>query len=80
MDYVYDPVNAARITATVQYISPVKGVQDEMRKMGGDAAKLADDPLLFPTAETIARLQSWGPLSEAEEAKFDEAFASITGA
>ena len=80
MDYVYDPVNAARITATVQYISPVKGVQDEMRKMGGDAAKLADDPLLFPTADTIARLQSWGPLSEAEEAKFDEAFASITGA
>ena len=80
IDYVYDPVNAARITASVQYISPVKGVQEELRKMGGDAAKLADDPLLFPTAETIGRLQSWGALAEAEEAKFDEAFASITGA
>ena len=80
IDYVYDPANAALITASVQYISPVKGVQEELRKLGGDAAKLADDPLLFPTQETFARLQSWGPLPDAEEAKFDEAFASITGA
>lgn len=80
LDYVYDPVNAARITASVQYISPVKGVQDELAKMGGEAAKLAEDQLLFPDAATIARLQSWGALSEEEEAKFDERFASITGA
>lgn len=79
-DYVYDPVNAARITASVQYISPVKGVQDELVKLGGDAAKLAEDQLLFPEASTIARLQSWGALSEEEEAKFDERFAAITGA
>ena len=79
-DYVYDPVNAARITASVQYISPVKGVQDELANMGGDAAKLAEDALLFPDAATIGRLQSWGALSEEEEAKFDERFASITGA
>jgi spermidine/putrescine transport system substrate-binding protein len=80
MDYVYDPVNAARITASVQYISPVKGVQDELSNMGGDAAALAEDALLFPDAATIARLQSWGSLSEEEEAKFDERFAAITGA
>jgi spermidine/putrescine transport system substrate-binding protein len=80
MDYVYDPVNAARITASVQYMSPVKGVQDELVKLGGDAAALAEDPLLFPDADTVARLQSWGALAEEEEAKFDEAFASITGA
>jgi spermidine/putrescine transport system substrate-binding protein len=79
-DYVYDPANAARITASVQYISPVKGVQDELVKLGGDAAKLAEDKLLFPDEATIARLQSWGALSEEEEAKFDERFASITGA
>jgi len=80
MDYVYDPVNAARITASVQYISPVKGVQDALSNMGGDAAALAEDALLFPDAATIARLQSWGSLSEEEEAKFDERFAAITGA
>lgn len=80
MDYVYDPVNAARITASVQYISPVKGVQDALSNMGGDAAALAEDALLFPDAATISRLQSWGALSEEEEAKFDERFAVITGA
>ena len=80
MDYVYDPVNAARITASVQYISPVKGVQDALSNMGGDAAVLAEDALLFPDAATISRLQSWGALSEEEEAKFDERFAAITGA
>lgn len=80
MNYVYDPVNAARITASVQYISPVKGVQDALVNMGGDSAALAEDTLLFPDAATIARLQSWGALSEDEEAKFDERFAAITGA
>lgn len=80
MDYVYDPVNAAKITAYVQYMSPVKGVQDELVKMGGEAAALAEDPLLFPDEATVARLQSWGALAEEEEAKFDEAFAAITGA
>ena len=80
MNYVYDPVNAARITASVQYISPVKGVQDALVNMGGENAALAEDALLFPDAATIARLQSWGALSEEEEAKFDERFAAITGA
>ena len=80
MDYIYDPVNAARITASVQYFSPVNGVKEEMLKMGGDAARLAEDPLLFPTEESISRLQSWSALSESEEAKFDERFAAITGA
>jgi spermidine/putrescine transport system substrate-binding protein len=80
MNFVYDPVNAARITAEVQYISPVDGVQDELRKMGGEAAELADSQLLFPDASTLAVLQSWGNLEENEEQLFDEEFARISGA
>ncbi len=80
MNFVYDPVNAARITAEVQYISPVEGVQEELKKMGGEAAELADSQLLFPDASTLAILQSWGNLDEAEEQKFDEEFAQISGA
>ncbi len=79
MDFVYDPVNAARITASVQYISPVQGVQEELRKMGGDAAELADSQLLFPDASTLANLQSWGNLDEEQEQLFDEEFAKISG-
>jgi len=80
INWCYDPVNAARITASVAYMSPVNGVKDELIKLGGDAAALAESPLLFPDEATLSRLQTWGPLSEEEEAKFDEAFAKITGA
>ena len=52
MNFVYDPVQAAQLTAWVQFISPVKGVRDELIKMGGDAAALADSPILFPTRRT----------------------------
>ncbi len=79
MNYVYDPANAARITETVQYISPVQGVQDELRKRGGDAAALADSQLLFPDATTLSNLQTWGTLDEAQEQLFDEEFARISG-
>jgi len=80
INWCYDPVNAARITAFVAYMSPVAGVKDELVKLGGDAAAIAESPLLFPDEATLSRLQTWGPLSEDEEAKFDEAFAKITGA
>jgi len=73
-------VNAARITETVQYISPVQGVQDELRKRGADASALADSQLLFPDATTLANLQTWGTLDEAQEQLFDEEFARISGA
>ncbi len=79
MDFVYDPVNAARIAAWVQYISPVQGVQDELRKDPENAA-MADNSLMFPDEETLSKLNSFGPLDEDEELRFDERFAEITGA
>jgi spermidine/putrescine transport system substrate-binding protein len=63
----------------VQYISPVQGVQEELAKKGGEAAELAESQLLFPDASTLANLQSWIPLEEDEEQKFDEEFARISG-
>ena len=33
MDFVYDPVQAAQITAWVQFVSPVAGVQEEVAKL-----------------------------------------------
>jgi hypothetical protein len=35
---------------------------------------------MFPDAQMRARLHVFGPLSEGEEARFDERFASIIGA
>ena len=77
MDFVYDPVQAARITASAQFISPVKGVREELAKID---EKLAANPLLFPDAATNARLKSFASLSEEVEQEFDEAFSRITGA
>jgi spermidine/putrescine transport system substrate-binding protein len=80
MNYLYDPVNAARLTSFVQFWPTVKGVREELVKMGGESAALAENPLVFPDDATFKKLQTWGTLSEIEETKFDERFASITGA
>ena len=79
MNFVYDPVQAAQLTAWVQFISPVKGVRDELIKMGGDAAALADSPILFPTEEDAARLHVFADLPEEIDIAITERFLSITG-
>ncbi len=79
MNYVYDPVNAARIAAWVGYNSPVVGVADELRK-DPETAPLADSPLLFPDEETLSALNVFAKLDEEAEAEFDERFSEIIGA
>jgi spermidine/putrescine transport system substrate-binding protein len=78
MNFVYEPANAARITAAVQYISPVIGVRDELRKLGGDAIQLADSPILFPDDETRQRLYTWGGLPADVEDDLDARFTTLT--
>jgi spermidine/putrescine transport system ATP-binding protein len=79
MNFVYDPVNAAKITAYVQFVSPVVGVRDELVKLGGDAAALADNPLLFPTDEDKTRLRVFGEMSEELDQQVTDRFTTITG-
>jgi spermidine/putrescine transport system substrate-binding protein len=80
MDFVYDPVNAAKITNYVQYISPVKGVRDELVKMGGDSAALADSQILFPDDATRARLKIFADLTAEQDLDLQERFNKIIGA
>lgn len=77
MNFVYDPVQAAQITAWVQYVSPVAGVRDELAKLDPD---LADNPLLFPDDETLARTYQFAQLSDDVETAFDARFSEIVGA
>ena len=79
MDFVYDPVNAARIAAYVQFISPVRGVQDELVKLGGDAAALAESPLLFPGDAEKAHMFVYGDMSEDLDTEVTDRFITITG-
>ncbi len=81
MNFVYDPVNAARITSFVQYISPVLGVDDELRSMGGASAALAANPVLFPDDATRNRLFTWGGLDDNEvETAIDDEFNELVPA
>ena len=77
MDFVYDPTNAARITEWVQYISPVHGVQEVLLSQGGAAAELARSAVLFPDADTRARLFTWGGLDEVDEDELDRVYAQL---
>ena len=79
LNWIYDPSNAARIAASVQYISPVQGVQ---KILAADPATrdLASNPQMFPDAAMQQRLHVFGPLSSEEEARFDERFARISQA
>jgi spermidine/putrescine transport system substrate-binding protein len=77
MNYVYNPTNAARITAWVGYISPVLGVQDVLLSSGSDLAALAQDPVLFPDDSNRSRLFTWGGLDEADETRLDDDFNEL---
>ena len=77
MDFVYDPVQAAQITAWVGYVSPVAGVQEEVEKLDPE---LAGDPLIFPDDATLANTSTFALLPEDVEAEYDAAFSAITGA
>ena len=77
MNYVYDPVQAAKITSWVQYLSPVKGVRDELVKLGDDGATLAENPILFPTEEDLARLKVFAALPDEIDARLNDQFLRI---
>ena len=77
MNFVYDPVQAAQITALVGYVSPVEGVRAEVEKLDAD---LANDPLVFPDDATLANTKGFASLTDKVEAEYAAAFSAITGA
>ena len=77
MNYVYDPEVAAKIAAYVNYVTPVKGTQDILAKTD---PKLAEDPLIFPTSDDVARLSGYPNLSVEEEEEMNRAFEQVVGA
>jgi spermidine/putrescine transport system substrate-binding protein len=80
MDYVYDPDNAARITAYVGYNSPVAGVRDILAEGDDFEKSLSESVLLFPDDETLSRLHVFASLEEDIELEFEDRFGDIIGA
>lgn len=77
VDFVYDVANAARLAAWIYYISPVKGVADEIAKADPD---LAANELLFPSAETAANMFPQPALGDEDDLKWLELSSDLEGA
>ena len=80
INYFYDPAISAKWVAATQYISPVEGVADELIKLGGGAAKLAENPLVTPTEEFLSNMKIFASLNEKDEEEFDKRSLDIAGA
>jgi spermidine/putrescine transport system substrate-binding protein len=76
IDYYYDPKVAAQVTATVQYICPVKGAQQEMEKID---RTLVDNPLIFPDAAFLKTTHTSRLIDEKTQARYTTAWVKVTG-
>jgi spermidine/putrescine transport system substrate-binding protein len=74
IDYYYDPVNAAELAAWVNYVTPVVGAKEEAMKI--DPA-LAENQLIFPSEETLAKTHAFRALTAQEEQRFASAWQNV---
>jgi spermidine/putrescine transport system substrate-binding protein len=77
MNFVYEPKVAAQIAAYVNYVTPVKGAQEELAKSD---PKLANNALIFPSDADRAKLQPYPQLSPEDERTMVEEMQKVTGA
>ena len=78
MNFVYQPEIAAQMTAWINYISPVPAAQDILKEAkDGYTRKVANSPLVFPTAEMESRLHYYRILDDEEEIAWTELFDEV---
>jgi spermidine/putrescine transport system substrate-binding protein len=76
MNYYYEPEVAAKISAFVQYISPVKGAQEAMKKVD---PSLVDNQWIFPTEETLSKSYVFMTLTPEQDIKYQREFQKAIG-
>ena len=74
MNYYYDPNVMAAVEDYVNYISPVVGSKDVLVKTDPD---VANNTLIFPTADILARAHVFRGLSADEETRYNKAFQQL---
>ena len=74
MNYYYDPVVAAEVAAWVNYVTPVVGAREAVLDIDPE---LADEELIFPSEETLAKTQAFRALTDEEDAEFQAAFQAL---
>lgn len=76
IDFYYQPEIAAMVEAYVNYICPCKGADAVLKASNPD---VANNPLIFPPDDLMAKLRVFGALTEDDERYFNEQFAKVLG-
>ena len=76
-NFYFDPINAARVAAYVNYISPVAGAQAAMEKID---PTMVDNPAIFPDEQTLASVQIFMPLNAKQQSDYEQQFQALAGA
>jgi spermidine/putrescine transport system substrate-binding protein len=76
INYYYEPETAARVAAWVNYVCPVQGAQEAMKKID---PSLVDAPLIFPTADFLKKAYSFMSLDDKTSKQYDTDFSQAIG-
>jgi spermidine/putrescine transport system substrate-binding protein len=76
INYVYERPNYAKLIAFVQYVPVLSDMTDELNKID---PKLAANPLVNPTKETLDKVKGWAALDDQQTQEFNTAYAAVTG-
>jgi spermidine/putrescine transport system substrate-binding protein len=76
MNYYYEPEVAAKLAAWVNYICPVVGAQKEMEKID---KSLVENPLIFPTEDSLKDAFSFMALNEEQNTEYERDWSNVIG-
>jgi spermidine/putrescine-binding protein len=76
INFYYQPDIAAEVADYVNYISPVVGAKEALVKTDPD---VANNPLIFPSADVMKRAKVFMALDEDQEKRYSAAFAKLMG-
>jgi spermidine/putrescine transport system substrate-binding protein len=75
MNYYYEPEVAAEVAAWVNFITPVDGAQAAAAEL---FPEVAENPLIFPDADTLAQAHIFRTLGSADDQAFNADFQRVT--
>jgi spermidine/putrescine transport system substrate-binding protein len=75
MNYYYEPEVAAEVAAWVNFITPVDGAQAAAAEL---FPEVAENPLIFPDADTLAQAHIFRTLESADDQAFNADFQRVT--
>ena len=76
INFYYDPVNAAKLAAWVNYICPVEGAQQEMEKID---ASLVDNKLIFPDEDMLSKTWDFMALDDRQQIQYEGEWSDVSG-